>query len=624
MENVSLHGSINELHGKVKKDGMSNMLERFESQEKTRCKYCTKGVSCQLCSQGPCRITQYADRGVCGIDANGMVMRNLVHINIFGAAAYSYHAKSAFKTLKAVGEGKSSFEIKNEEMLNDVAVQLGIGKQESLRQTALKVAEFFLNEFHRDSDEESKLVEIFAPESRKRIWRDMGIFPGGPLHEIMDTETRCMTNIDSDYVSLAKMALRMSISMAYCSQVALEIVQDILFGTPTPHETFVDIGIIDKDYVNILPNGHEPFVGAAIIKLAHRDDIQKLARDKGAKGIRVVGSIETGQELIQRFPTDDVFVGLTGNWINQEYVMATGAVDLFAVDMNCSVPTLGIYADKYNSTVVSVSKLVRIPGVNINFDYTAENVEEIAGKLITIAIANFEKRKGKDTLIPQKKQNAIVGFSTESVLRALGGTLNPLLDAVKAGAIKGITALVSCTTLANGPQDAVTVAVAKELIKRDILVLSAGCGNAALQVAGLQSLDAIDLAGPGLQGVCRALGVPPALSFGTCTDTGRLANLVTAVAGALGVDVSQLPVAVTAPEFMEQKATIDAMFAVAFGLYTHVSPVPAVTGAPDVVKLLTQDIESLTGGKIAVGNDPVQIVDGIEAHIMKKRKALGI
>ncbi|MBF0488633.1 MAG: anaerobic carbon-monoxide dehydrogenase catalytic subunit, partial [Nitrospirae bacterium] len=456
------------------------------------------------------------------------------------------------------------------------------------------------------------------------IWRDMGIFPGGPLHEIMDTETRCMTNIDSDYVSLAKMALRMGISMAYCSQVPLEIVQDILFGSPTPHETFVDIGIIDKDYVNILPNGHEPFVGAAIIKLAHRDDIQKLARDKGAKGIRVVGSIETGQELIQRFPTDDVFVGLTGNWINQEYVMATGAVDLFAVDMNCSVPTLGLYADKYNSTVVSVSKLVRIPGVSVHFDYTAENVEEIAGKLITIAINNFEKRKGKATLIPQKKQDAIVGFSTESVLKALGGTLTPLLDAVKAGAIKGITALVSCSTLANGPQDAVTVAVAKELIKRDILVLSAGCGNAALQVAGLQSLKAIELAGPGLQSVCKALGVPPALSFGTCTDTGRLANLVTAVAGALGVDVSQLPVAVTAPEFMEQKATIDAMFAVAFGLYTHVSPVPAVTGAPDVVKLLTQDIESLTGGKIAVGDDPVQIVDGIEGHIMKKRKALGI
>ncbi|MBF0566498.1 MAG: carbon monoxide dehydrogenase, partial [Nitrospirae bacterium] len=369
METVSLHDSINALHERVKKDGMPSMAERFEGQEKTRCSYCTKGISCQLCSQGPCRITQFADRGVCGIDANGMVMRNLVHLNLFGTAAYSYHAKTAFKTLKAVGEGKSPLVIKNEAKLNEVASVLGIETNGDAKSTALKVAEYFWNEFHRDSSSESKLVEIFAPESRKKIWRDLGIFPGGPLHEVLDIETRCMTNIDSDYVSLAKMSMRMGISMAYCSQIPLELVQDVLYGTPSPHETFVDVGVIDKDYVNILPNGHEPFVGAAVIEMARRDDVQKLARDKGARGIRVVGSIETGQELIQRFATDDVFVGLTGNWINTEYVLATGAVDLFAVDMNCSVPTLGIFADKYNATVASVSKLVRIPGVNLNFDY---------------------------------------------------------------------------------------------------------------------------------------------------------------------------------------------------------------------------------------------------------------
>jgi carbon-monoxide dehydrogenase catalytic subunit len=38
---------------------------------------------------------------------------------------------------------------------------------------------------------------------------------------------------------------------------------------------------------------------------------------------------------------------------------------------------------------------------------------------------------------------------------------------------------------------------------------------------------------------------------------------------------------------MEQKATIDAVYALALGLYTHVNPVPTVTGAPRLVKLLT-------------------------------------
>ncbi|GAB6274519.1 MAG: hypothetical protein STSR0004_13820 [Peptococcaceae bacterium] len=54
-----------------------------------------------------------------------------------------------------------------------------------------------------------------------------------------------------------------------------------------------------------------------------------------------------------------------------------------------------------------------------------------------------------------------------------------------------------------------------------------------------------------------------------------------------------MPVAVTAPEYMEQKATIDAFGAVAFGLYTHVSPVPPVTGSAAVVKLLTETVEFL-------------------------------
>jgi len=70
-----------------------------------------------------------------------------------------------------------------------------------------------------------------------------------------------------------------------------------------------------------------------------------------------------------------------------------------------------------------------------------------------------------------------------------------LLDAIKQGAIRGAAGLVSCTTLRDSGQDVHTVAVAKELIKRDILVLSMGCGNGAVQVAGLCIPEAAELAG---------------------------------------------------------------------------------------------------------------------------------
>ena len=100
--------------------------------------------------------------------------------------------------------------------------------------------------------------------------------------------------------------------------------------------------------------------------------------------------------------------------------------------------------------------------------------------------------------------------------------------------------------------------------------------------------------------------------------------LVTAIADALGVDPSQLPVAVSAPEWMEQKATIDGLFALAYGLYTHLSPIPPVTGGPELAKLLTVDLEGLTGGKVALGDDPTQVAIDIENHINKKRSELGI
>jgi carbon-monoxide dehydrogenase catalytic subunit len=133
-----------------------------------------------------------------------------------------------------------------------------------------------------------------------------------------------------------------------------------------------------------------------------------------------------------------------------------------------------------------------------------------------------------------------------------------------------------------------------------------------------------DEAGPGLSEVCKALGIPPTLNFGSCVDIGRIGVLVTELAAALGVDPSQLPVAASAPEYLEQKAVADGIFAVAFGLLTHLGTVPPVTGSPLVTKTLTEDIENLTGGKLLVDPDPVSAANKIEEHIMSKRAALGL
>ena len=624
---VSYHDSVEEMLKRIREDGMSNVFDRWVMQEKIRCKFCLQGLSCQLCSNGPCRISDKGgqDKGVCGIGPDAMAMRTLLLHNIMGAGTYSHHAYEAFRTLKATAEGKTPFQIKDANKLKWMCGMLGINTNQDQNAMAIALADFLEDQRSIGDGVPNRMVEVFAPSKRKEIWRKLNIYPAGAIHEEQNALASCLTNVDGDYVSLAKKALRLGIATIYNAQIGLEMTQDILFGTPMPHEVNVDLGIMDPAYVNIVFNGHQPWAGVATLQKAISKEVQEKAKAAGAKGLRIIGSIETGQELLQRYPVDDVFVGLMGNWLSIEPLLATGTVDVMAMEENCSPPAIDMYAEKYQITLVSVSTIIGVPGLQHYIPYDPAQVDAMADKLIGLAIDNYKLRKDKITpKVPKNIQKAVAGFSTEAVLSAIGNKLDPLVEVIADGKIKGVVALANCSTLRNGPQDWNTVNLTKELIKRDILVISGGCGNHALEVAGLCNIEAANQAGPGLKAVCQLLKIPPVLSFGTCTDTGRMSMLVTSLADHLKVDVPDLPIAVTAPEWMEQKATIDGVFAVAFGTYTHLSPTPFVTGAPQLVKLLTEDVESLTGGKIALGDDPIQVAKDIEKHINNKRALLGL
>jgi len=626
-ERMSYHDSVEEMLIRIREDGLSSVFSRWEPQEKIRCSFCLSGMSCWLCTNGPCRINvkSGAVKGVCGIGPDAMSMRNMLIRNIMGAATYGHHAYEAFRTLKATGEGKTPFQITDMNKLQWLCDTVGIGGNGDVNRQAVALAEFFDAEMKVTPDGTSRMVELFAPRKRIPVWKDLNIYPSGIQHEVENSIASCLTNVDGDYVSLAKKALRLGLSTIYTAQIGLEMTQDILFGTPAPHEVDVDLGILDPEYVNIAFNGHQPWIGAAALYKARKPEYQEMAKQAGAKGLRIIGSIETGQEMLQRFEMDDVFVGLMGDWLSIEPFLATGAVDALVMEENCSPPAIDQYAEKYQVALISVSTIIGVPGTEHQMAYYPQKADEMAEACIRAAIENFKKRHGKiKPLVPKHKTKAIAGFSTEAVLNAIGNNLDALVDVIAKGQIKGVVALASCSTLRNGPQDWNTVSITKELIKGDILVVAGGCGNHALEVAGLCNLDAVELAGEGLKGVCRALGIPPVLSFGTCTDTGRISMLVTALADHLKVDIPDLPIAVTAPEWMEQKATIDALFAIAYGAYTHLSPTPFITGAPALVKLLTEDVESLTGGKVALGDDPVEAAKDIKAHILKKRKMMGL
>jgi carbon-monoxide dehydrogenase catalytic subunit len=436
---------------------MDNIWDRYEAQgmggdPDKRCPFCMGGVRCDLCSNGPCRADASKDKkGVCGIKADGMAMRMMLLRNVMGAATYQYHTEQTIRTLRATSEGNAPFAIREPDKLRDFAGRVGVETSGEDREIVLRLCEVVEADFNRKGEQPSQIVEKLAPSERKELWKKHGMFPGGIHAEMMNCTSSCLTNVDGYYLSLARKAMRLAVAMAYQSQIVNEYCQDILFGIPKPHRMRVDLGVLDPDYVNILPNGHEPFLGFAMVQLAREKKWQEEARKEGAKGLRVIANIETGQEMIQRWEMDDVFYGFTGNWIMQEAVLGSGCVDLFACDMNCSMPVDPLYAKKYKFKLVPVSELVAFEGVEERIDYVPEKAEKQAEELLRMAIGNYRKRRAEVepvTGLPQG--DAVVGFSSESILAALGGTLDPLLDAIKKGALRGVAGLVSATAhLAN-------------------------------------------------------------------------------------------------------------------------------------------------------------------------------
>jgi carbon-monoxide dehydrogenase catalytic subunit len=217
----------------------------------------------------------------------------------------------------------------------------------------------------------------------------------------------------------------------------------------------------------------------------------------------------------------------------------------------------------------------------------------------------------------------MAGFSVEAIKKALGGTWTPLIDAIKAGKVRGCVGIVGC----NNPKikhDFGHVELAKELIRHDVLVVETGCAAIATGKAGLMRPESADMAGPGLKEVCKALGIPPVLHMGSCVDNSRILVLAAELAKELGVGMHQLPVAGAAPEWYSQKAVSIASYFVASGIFTVLGVMPKITGSENVVNLLTSGLEGVVKATFAVESDPLAAARVILEHIDSKRKGLGI
>jgi carbon-monoxide dehydrogenase catalytic subunit len=290
--------------------------------------------------------------------------------------------------------------------------------------------------------------------------------------------------------------------------------------------------------------------------------------------------------------------------------------------VQCIFPALGALAGCFHTKFISTSPKAKFPGAT-HIEFHEEKAYDIAKEIVRMGVENYRFRKPGQVHIPTDKTACMVGFSVEAIVAALGGTLDPLLGAIKDGAIKGIAGVVGC----NNPKvqhDYGHVNILKELIKNDVLVVTTGCNAIAAAKAGLLLPEAAELAGEGLKGVCQALGIPPVLHMGSCVDISRILVACAAIANALGVDISDLPVAGAAPEWMSEKAVSIGAYVVSSGIFTVLGTVPQVLGGPVVTKVLTEDANAVVGAAFAVEPDPFKAAKLMIDHIGEKRVALGI
>jgi carbon-monoxide dehydrogenase catalytic subunit len=604
----------------AEKQNIETVWDRLEAQL-PQCGYGELGLCCRHCNMGPCRIDPFDEtgpqKGVCGATADTLVARGLLRAIAAGAAAHSDHGRDIAHTFLLTAEGKSGgYEIKDETKLMALAHEYSIDTEKrSTEEIALDLAHAIHDEFGNQSG--PIRFTRRAPEKRVALWEKLGVDPRGVDREIVECMHRTHIGVDHDYVHIILHGLRTSISDGWGGSMIATELSDVLFGTPQPIKAMANLGVLSEDQVNIVAHGHEPTLSEMIVAASQDPELVKLAKDKGAKGINVVGMCCTGNEILMRHG-----IPIAGNFLQQELAIITGAVEAVVVDVQCIMPALPDIAGCYHTEIISTSPKAKFPGAT-HIEFNEEEAFDIAKKIVRRAVDNYPERDPERVNIPDEKTEAVVGFSVEAVVGALGGTLEPLLDSIKSGAIRGIAGVVGC----NNPKvrhDYGHLKLVEELIKNDVLVLNTGCNAIACAKAGLLLPEAAEQAGEGLKGVCQALGIPPVLHMGSCVDISRILVAAAAVANALGVDISDLPVAGAAPEWMSEKAVSIGTYVISSGIYTVLGTVPQVLGSPNVTELLTAGAEDVIGATFAVEPDPEKAAALMIRRIDEKRKGLGI
>ncbi len=609
-----------------KKVGADSWQQRVKNQT-PHCGFGEAGTCCRICSMGPCRITPKAPRGICGCDVHGIVGRNYLRFTAGGSATHSDHGREICHTLYNTKEG-GNYTVKDPEKLKRIAQEWDIETEgKDIFDLAHEVAETALLEYGKPFGVQRFLKR--APEHTQKLWHDAEIEPRAIDREVSQSLHMTHMGCSSLPEALIRQALRAGLSDGWGGSMMGTEFSDVLFGTPKPVDTTANIGVMEKDMVNIIVHGHDPSLSEMIVFYANDPEMIALAKSVGAKGINIAGVCCTSNEVAMRHG-----IPMAGNFLNQENVVLTGACEAIVVDVQCIFPALGPLSKCFHTKFITTSPIAQMPDSEF-IRFSSENAGENAKKIVRTAIENFKNRDPEMVNIPQLKTKATVGYSVEAIKTCLDGVTNshvditgttrPLVDVVKAGVLRGAVAMVGCNNPKVRP-DTAHIELMKKLIKNDIILIVSGCSAQAAAKAGLMDKAAKELCGEGLKRVCELVDIPPVLHMGSCVDISRMMILASDIAKDWGINISQVPVVGCAPEWMSEKAVSIGNYVVATGIDTFLGVDPYTKGSTEVTALLQGEhgIRDWVEANFTVETDIEKLGDKMIEAIEAKRTALGI
>ena len=622
-----MEAATNALLETANKVGADTWQQRVKNQS-PHCGFGEAGTCCRICSMGPCRITPKAPRGICGCDVHGIVARNYLIFTAGGAATHSDHGREIMHTLHQTKEG-GNYQVKDPEKLIRIAKEWGVETEgKDIYALAHEMAEIGLLEYGKPFGYQ-KFTER-APEHTQKLWDDAEIRPRAIDREVSQSMHMTHMGCSSLAEALIRQALRAGLSDGWGGSMMGTEFSDVMFGTPRPIDTEANIGVMEKDNVNIVVHGHDPSLSEMIVYYANDPEMIAYAKSLGAKGITISGVCCTSNEVTMRHG-----IPMAGNYLNQENVVLTGACEAIVVDVQCIFPALGPLSKCFHTKFITTSPIARMPDSEF-IQFSAETAGESAKGIVKMAIENFVNRNNDLVNIPNQKQKARVGYSVEAIKGVLDtvansqldefGTTKPLVECVHSGVIRGAVAMVGCNNPKVRP-DTAHIGLMKKMLENDIIVITTGCSAQAAAKAGLMDPEqAKEYCGAGLKRVCELANIPPVLHMGSCVDISRMMVLASDIAKDWGINISQVPVVGCAPEWMSEKAVSIGNYVVATGIETFLGVDPYSKGSTEVTRLLQGEdgVNQWVEAKFVVDTDIDALGDKMIACIEAKRAALGI